>query len=530
MGDEQGATKWTGFWGQGTNEAKPVRVAKGMLTDVRTAEHTEVLTRHHATYTARVGQIAINRLGWKAGRPYINARLTQFPGESDLRFKGGKSRAGSGSEIKGRKEQAHVFPYLQRIVNKVNQYLFGTPVDRTNATTADKAEEQTRILADISRSGTSITQLMKSVSSEMEVAGWCWVGVDMPHVNGELSEADKTAGDIRPYWRLYTAPEVVDWKFDGTGALLWLILERIATKDDGPAHKRQQRKSRVLWERDMVTEYIFRENGTDLESVNEMAWPHGVVPFILGGEISGEPMAFDSLEGINRTIMDLNSASRQNFFEWVFPQRALPASFREILKEEKALSDGAQDVLGVIGAHTPIWMAPGDPVPMIISPNSSDMKSVREECTVLKQDLFEVAGMMVRKTGAAAESAEAKQWDHLEIEQGLKDRAQQLAEIEIKAVALSVKMDPSFPAWVPKYSKDYRVHDFIAEMNMLIMAGNVTLPVEIERAIARKMVDVLGNIGFADTPERLAEMLKAIEESEDPLAKAGGGGPVPSLG
>jgi hypothetical protein len=175
-----------------------------------------IATRCNIDYACRQEQIGINILGWKGGQPYIEARLSRFAGESKLDWEGG-TRDLDGSKITGRKSQSHVVPHLSRIVEKINQYVLGTSPLRNGLS----PEIENLITTD----GKSINQLMKSVSSLVTVAKWCWIGIDVPASGNPISIEEKQSMGIRPFWRVYNPLEIVDWYFDGLGNLKWVLTQ-----------------------------------------------------------------------------------------------------------------------------------------------------------------------------------------------------------------------------------------------------------------------------------------------------------------
>src|SRR3990167_9708787 len=99
-------------------------------------------TRKHKILEKRGAQLGYNLLAWQGGGDYIGARLTRFPCESDTSWNGsmvpGKPSKWSadwyrqgGDGVQGRRDRAFLINYAGRIVNKINQYVFGTDITRT---------------------------------------------------------------------------------------------------------------------------------------------------------------------------------------------------------------------------------------------------------------------------------------------------------------------------------------------------------------------------------------------------------------
>lgn len=87
------------------------------------------LSRSHIIHAARVDQIRLNLEAVAGGRPYITARLSRLPFESDASWSGRNSVQGD----QGRIDRAFLINYASRIAAKINQFVFSTEVRRANA-------------------------------------------------------------------------------------------------------------------------------------------------------------------------------------------------------------------------------------------------------------------------------------------------------------------------------------------------------------------------------------------------------------
>jgi len=274
-----------------------------------------IADRYHKIYSCREDQLSINILGWHGGSPYIEARLSRFAGESTTDWDGGTRS--DGSTITGRKEQSHVIPYLARIVSKINQHVFAIPPKRDGITD--------NFLNDITSDGKSIDDIMSLINSYLTVCGWCWLGVDAPNLDAttQISVLDKEELKIRPYWQAYSPLQVVDWHINSNGVIEWLITEGYEYVAANPFEKAAEVKYRKLWEPGKVTKFTYNpKNPSKIDNYSEIATNYNGVPFVLIGEPSCEPWAFDSLESINRTILDLESCNRSNLLPYSIPTNA----------------------------------------------------------------------------------------------------------------------------------------------------------------------------------------------------------------
>lgn len=477
-----------------------------------------VVFRRKPDYMARCRQQTINILGLEGGRPYVNARLSRYSGESEIDWVGGDRPDGSTST--GRLQQTHSFPYLGRIAGKVNQHVFQTPPKREGA--------NEDVLSDITRDGKSINDLMRMVSSYTFAAGWCWIGVDAPPMKEDgtgYTVAEKEAMKIRPYWQFYSPLDVLDWYFDEKGELEWIKTQRIEYDDRDPSAQPTPKRVISLWEKGKVTEYTIREKQdrryatgrriqTDVEEIpltKNNGQPLDVVPFVLCGETGMAPIPFDDLESINRTIMDLGSVDRANYFNAVYPQLVLPASVMQRSLQDgygKSVTEVAKLILGF---KYPITLEKDDPEPKYLMPDAAAIGTIAERVNGLKHDLFEVVGMALEQSSRQVASAEAKAWDFLDVAAVMASRAQLLEEIETKVVQVSMAWDDSFEGWEPEYNRDFDIGDFKSEIEAIVMAGNMNVPPEVSKEVVKKLVDRLDRIGSPLTDEEKAEVYESIE-------------------
>jgi len=462
--------------------------------------------RENEVYSIRASQQEINISGWKGGREYIDERLTRFPAESDADWDGGTRKGGSA--FSGRREQAHLIPYLNRIVTKINQHVFGIVPKRSGI--------PTEIKEDISAEGKSLDDLMVKVNSYITTCGWAWIGIDAPviGVDTEISQEQKEDLKIRPYWKAYSPLSIIDWHFNLTGELEWLIEEGYTYVGDDPFVPPMNVRYRKLWQKGSVTVYTYKDGKDEIESeeVIELSLKD-TVPFVLVGEISAEAWAFDSLESINRTIMDLESCNRQNFYNSVFPQLVVPVSIMDNVRQQYSL-EGEDAIQAVQGYNYPILVGENDKDPSYLMPDSASIGVMRTELNSLRKELFDSTGLMLQKDTAMAESAAAKAWDFLDVQAVMRERAKMLQDAEAKAVAISNEWDAEFPTWEPEYNTDFEIGDFKEEMEALILASNISMPDEMYKFIAKRVFELMKINGKSLSEEEEAILLASIENFE----------------
>jgi len=410
--------------------------------------------RQNPIIESREYQNYINKLGWKGGKPYVEERLSRFAAEGDIDWNGGTRK--DGSTVTGRKERAYVVPYLERIVDKINQYVFGELPTRTNI--------EAQIAEDITSQGKSIDDLMAEVSAYLTIHGWCWIGVDAPllPIDAQISQSDKNALKIRPYAQVYDANSVVDWYFSPSGELEWLITESIETLNSSPFMEAQSYKVRRLWERGRVTKITTQDD--KVISVEEFEISLKTeIPFVLVGTPSSDPFVFDNLEAINRTIMDLSSSNLANYTNCVYPQLTLPASVIDTVMNTYSVNAETATTM-VKGYSYPILLNEGDAEPKYLMPDASAIGTIRLELDALKKELMESVGLILKSESSMAESAEAKAFDNLDLDMLVRARAQKLEKAEQSMARMINEWDSSIPVYEVEYNKTVRSEDLAEDL------------------------------------------------------------------
>lgn len=465
------------------------------------------LKRVNATIDVRGKQMDTNILGLEGGREYVNKRLSRFAGETMIDWEGGERI--DGTMVTGRKQQTHCFPYLRRIADKINQHVFSELPKREGV---DEGFEE-----DATADGKSINKVMMQANDYVTACGWCWIGIDVPMVTEQVSVAERDESKIRPYWQVYSPTAVKDWKFDGIGNLEWLITETEEIESTTAEEEPSIYRTRAIWKREDSNVRIVRMQLSDNKwkpvSDETINISYKGVPFVLVGSISSGGHVFDDLESINRTMMDLESVNRANFFKRCYPQLVLPQSCIQNTADTMSVSPHRASEL-IVGMNYPLMIGENDPAPMYLMPSASDMGALRSEIQELKRNMFDSVGLMLQNESRQVASAEAKMWDFLDISHVMAARATLLEEAETKAALITNEWDSTIPLWEPVYNRQFDIGDFQAEVTSLIQASNASMPPEMYRAVLSKLFDRIDRVGAHFTDEQRQEVEEAINNFE----------------
>lgn len=485
-------------------------------------------TRKHKVLIRRERQLGYNLLSKSGGGPYVDARLTRFTCESDAswagtaatRLKESKFSANwhrsDTSGIIGRKDRAFLINYAGRIVSKINQYVFGQDIERSGI---DDAFAQ-----DATKTGLTINALMDEVSASYTAGQWCWIGVDRgaPEIDSTTGQrvgrsvAQREAVGDRIWWSLWHATEVVDWRFDDAGRLLWLITQQDVYDNADYTKEAADQTIRTIWERGGGRRlYLNRDDKGKVDREEPFTISAPIVPFVLVGVPSSKPWWFDDVERVQASLLNLESAHNENLIQAVFPQLVLPHGvINEIMRlTELTGLEGYESALEMVrGLAYPI-LEPTDAsgLTRYLQPSASDLKAIPDEIIRRRKELMNIVGLaMQNQETNQVSSAASKAWDNLDPSNTLRNRAIILEDVEEKAVALSAKLDLSFPIYDVQYPRQFDIPNPEQDIATLVQLGNLDLPDSGRREVMKASMKVLGSM-VSIPKERMDQILKDID-------------------
>ena len=475
-----------------------------------------IIARVHPILASRQTQLQYNLSVLDGGRPYIDARLERFPYEPNASWDGNVN-----TSAKGRKHRAFLTNYAARVANKLNQYVFDDEVKRNGI---DPEFE-----ADATKTRLTVNAVMQDVSRQLSATRWCWMSADRAAASVDAqtgtiraqSVAEKEARGDRVFWTVWKATDVVDWCFDNAGSLLWLLTDEMLLDNANPFAPSATSRVRTLWQRGGTgVRYFFKSDSDELARSAPFMFSSGEIPFVPCGTISSSPWWFDEAEMIQASLMNLENVHNENLFQMVYPQAVFPA-------ELSASSGGASgdnmegsDLIRRVGLRYPIFeSAETKGVTRFVTPDASGLKSIPDEIQRRKKEFFDVVGMALAvPESRQVASAESKEWDHLDIEAVLAERAAQLEAIERKMIEVSVSLDSTFAVYEPVYAREFDVTDIATDFQALLQLNNIlTTPLAL-REVQYATVHLLEKIAPIpdDRKQEIMDELASAEPTPPP--------------
>jgi hypothetical protein len=476
------------------------------------------LTRKHPILSARGDQLDLNMKAAMGGKPYIEARLTRHPCESEVSWSGSAGSQFAPRGVQGRKDRGFYVNYAGRIAAKLNQYTVGPHVKRDGAGKIH--------LRDTTATGVDIHGFWERVGMFLTAGQWCWVHVDrsaptLDPSSGQprpRSVAEAEASGDRVWWGVWSSTSVVDWKFDALGGVEWLITESSEYVSAGPAAPAKEMRVRTIWTKaGGVKLYIDPAKPDEVAESVPFAIPAGVVPFIPVGVPTTDPHWFDTVEHVCASILNLESCNHENLLQAVYPQMVLPSGVIDAAKDQAGSLNTQEAITIIKGLNNPIVEdAQHSGITRYITPPKSELQAIPEEILRRRKELFDVVGLALARDSKQVESAESKAFDRLDVNAVLASRARELEEAEKKAVAMSMRLDPRFAEYAPVYPQEFDVSDLSAEMEALLGLNSMDLPSGARREVKKAAITLLSRIGRIPR-ERVEELRAEADEADDSL-------------
>jgi hypothetical protein len=462
-----------------------------------------IFSREHPLYALQKESWKRTQKAYAGGRAYIDVALLRHVSEAAIEFD-------------ERKARVHYFNYPRRVARLITQYVMAVSPERHNA--APEAVE------DWSRSGLRTNEVIRQLSTFVNLYGLGWLSVDMPRINGEITLAAKQAGRIRPYVTAVQPLQVVDWSHGADGRLAWAIIEDIDRADEDPFAERKTIVQRRLWTRDSWTVF---EKSLDGGAPREIATGRhqlGAVPLVCVYEPDGYGVStehwFNDVVRVSDSILNAESELQMNILKQMFGLLVVPDSFflRATERVERmAVETGAsidETYAMVLARSTAITeTAEESGISRYIAPPADLAETIRSEIGNLRAALYEVVGLSLSKDTRDVESAEAKAWDFHAVAQYLASRSDMLEQAEVAAWALMNQWDPSIPLPEVAYNRDFKVADLKADVESLIGLSSIPTGEEYTKEVEQTAVELLSRLRPM-SPERRQELADEIANRE----------------
>ena len=224
-------------------------------------------------------------------------------------------------EFAERLKRAYYFNYPRKIAQLITQYILSVEPCRRNVD-SDLAE-------DFSRKGLRVNELMRQFSTVLNVYGMATILIEMPYFDGEIDYERKTLERIRPYGRVLSPLNTVDYAYGNDGRLEWLLIEEIDSPEHGPFLPRLEIKRRKLFTRNEIM--VFEKIDGKAVLVNRITHGLNRVPAVMMSEFDtpgiGKNHYFEDVVRISDAILNNESEAQMNLVKQMFGLLVIPENF-----------------------------------------------------------------------------------------------------------------------------------------------------------------------------------------------------------
>lgn len=405
-------------------------------------------------------------------------------------------------------------PYARRIVNTFVNYV-------TRETPERKGDEAYRDLySDVNMRGMDMTAFVRHCLTMQRVLGEFNVLIDMPAIKTTpLSRYDEVFQGIRPYAVALMPQNIVDWSVGANNRYEWVLLETSWIVSSVAAEKPYTHTRRTYYDAQYWQVYDKDERG-QWELIESGQHPCGEVPIarIATNNYDFNPETpeswFYDLADMNREIYNLDSIDVENFHNQSHGQLILPMD----------AASGAQEQ-GRRASASEAWTETPEEngISRYIQTTGVEHTSIKDKTQDRREEMFRLAGLYHRVQTRQIETADAKKWDHQEMNQFLAAFAEtaELTEKEIVRVAGLWRGVKDATVDVT-YKKDYSIDDLETMVAAVLDLNTVGFASETGRkeALKRIYVELIGKHVDDATLQKIRDEIDASEQ-EDPLLALG---------
>jgi hypothetical protein len=455
-----------------------------------------IFYRKNAEYSANERRWKRSAEAYSGGREYIEQALIRHVSEIDLEF----------SE---RRRRAYYFNYPRAIARRITQYALSVDPVRRNT--------DAELVEDWSRTGLRTNDVMRQLSTLLNVYGRAWLLVEMPLFSGTPTVQQAKNERLRPYARALSPLHVVDWAFGGDGKLLWALVAEEEFSGSDPFSPPVRVKRRRLYDRNSWR--LFENGSAGVREIASGINPTGCVPLIPVTEPDGYGLVanhwFEDVVRISEAILNNESEAQMNTVKQMFGMLVVSDSFARSARKQSAVEGKNENFSATVARSAAIVETVDEKgISRFISPSGVATDTIREENRYLKQELYDVVGLAVQGNSKAGQSAESKSWDFQNVSQFLSSRADLLEQAEMDAWKLMRRYDLDLPMPEVHYNRRFAVSDLSAGIAGLLQLSEIPGGNAYRRAVGRTAVELLDGIGHIGIREK-ENIIREIDQEEN---------------
>ena len=432
-----------------------------------------IFNRRHAEYVANEMRWRRSRDAYRGGHEYITNALIRHLSEID-------------AEFQERQARAYYFNYPRAVARRITQHVLGVDPVRRGASSD--------LVEDWSRTGLRANEVMRQLSTMLNVYGRAWLLVESPEFSGSVTVAEARRRNLRPYVTALSPLEVTDWATGADGRLEWAIVADETVDKSDPFRPARRSRRRRLYERGVWR--LFGETSNGVGELDSGVNPLGEVPLISVVEPDGFGMSaghwFEDVVRISEAILNNESEAQMNVVKQMFGMLVVSDSFARGVQRAADAGRGGKNLAATVARSAAVIESVEEKgLSRFISPSGIASETIRQENLHLKQELYDVVGLAVQSASREAQTAESKAWDFQNVGQFLAARADLLEQAELAAWRMLHAYDPAVAVPEVVYNRKFAVRDLERSISGLLQLTTLSSGRYFHRAVRRAALELL---------------------------------------
>lgn len=463
------------------------------------------IEKRHPYYKENIGTWKYLNASYVGGKEYRSPEFRML--RKYLDEEGAKS-----SSYAKRLEYTALDNLVKLTVDTYRSYLFRTTPVRTFGNQAENILVN-RFIYDVDMENKDLNDFMRLANDYAMVYGHVWIMVTKGFADGVITLQQEIDADIRPYAKLFTPENVIDWTYEkqpnGRN-----VLTRLVTCEEYDEDMYQY----IVWQKDTIITYrVEEENGKETVTMTEMQLnPIGEVPFVLLKANENDD------NGIGRSDVEDVAKAQQAIFNLLSEaEQGIRISNHPTLAKTR-------DTVATAGAGSVIEMDVNlDPnlKPYLLEPSGTNISSIIEMINVHIESVLRMThlGAIMAAKGLTAKSgiALATEFEMLNVRLG--DKAARLEQAEYSMWELFWKWSnlPKPVDFNVEYHKKFDLRDEAADLALYASALELNIPSQTYKKELQKQIAKLV-IKNGDAMDDIIAELEAAEQTVNVVQPQGG--------
>lgn len=417
-------------------------------------------------------------------------------------FKHKKERA---DDFAKRIQQSFYYNFCAPVIDIYTNHLFKDAVNADYGSIENFVKMRE---SNIDRQDSSIGEFRKEIATLAQIYGHCYVLVDMPKDDGEITMADKVDKDKFPYFNIFRPQSLLNWALDEFGQPYWVLLvEAVDSTIDPLIYNKDKTRTcqYKLW-----TRTSWHKFDQEFNLVSEGV--HGLKRVPITAFYNKKSRKQKGFLGISE-IQDISFISREIYNSLSELKQILRDQTFAFLAVQGKTTDYDETVLGITKG---MIYPEGANVPQYVSPPPANAEVYFKHIDRNVQKIFQIAkleGGSGEGGGdeAVQKSGIAKAWDFNQTNSALNLKANNMNDAE-------VKIWETFARWEGKefdgsieYPQEFSIQSVNQDLDEAEKMMKLTLGTEVDNAVKEAIIKKK----FPRMPEdKIEKMVESMKEAK----------------